>query len=137
MRRLLAVLAILAAAASTAGTATAARTAACRSTRTDAPGRALARTAQTTVETYATDHEGSYSGLSRRILHEYEPTITVSRTEAEREHEAWLVAVWALQHGEGYALISRAPNGNDFEIVREPSGNIQRFARLCGRITTW
>ena len=41
----------------------------------DASAKELARTAQTTAETYATDHNGGYSGLTTKALHEYESAI--------------------------------------------------------------
>src|SRR5262249_38605522 len=41
----------------------------------DSSAKELARTAETTAETYATDHSGSYEGLTTKVLKEYEPTI--------------------------------------------------------------
>src|SRR5271167_1802 len=46
-----------------------------KSKASDSSAKELARTAETTTETYATDHGGSYEGLSLQILKEYEPTI--------------------------------------------------------------
>src|SRR5271156_3483899 len=46
-----------------------------KSKATDSSAKELARTAETTMETYATDHSGSYVGATPAILHEYEPTI--------------------------------------------------------------
>src|SRR6201992_3215123 len=48
-----------------------------KSKATDASAKELARTAQTTAETYATDHEGSYEGLTAAKLKEYEPSIQI------------------------------------------------------------
>ena len=41
----------------------------------DASAKELARTGQTTAETYATDHEGNYKGISATELNKYEPSI--------------------------------------------------------------
>src|ERR1700685_1195890 len=46
-----------------------------KSKATDAAAKELARTAQTTAETYATDHGGNYAGLSIPELQAYEKTI--------------------------------------------------------------
>ena len=46
-----------------------------KSKATDSSAKELARTAETTAETYATDHGGSYEGLTTKILWEYEPSI--------------------------------------------------------------
>src|SRR5664279_4136198 len=41
----------------------------------DAAAKSQVRTAQTAIETYATDHNGSYEGATLPILQEYEPTL--------------------------------------------------------------
>ncbi|HEY2216642.1 MAG TPA: type II secretion system protein, partial [Solirubrobacteraceae bacterium] len=50
----------------------------------DASAKELARTAQTTAETYATENNGIYTGLSTTKLNELEKTIpiAVSTTQA-------------------------------------------------------
>jgi type IV pilus assembly protein PilA len=45
-----------------------------KSKATDSSAKELARTAQTTEETYATDHSGEYTGNTAE-LHAYEPSI--------------------------------------------------------------
>src|SRR5271169_487893 len=44
---------------------------------TDSSAKELARTAETTAETYATDHNGSYSGMSAAELQNDEKTIFI------------------------------------------------------------
>ena len=46
-----------------------------KSKASDASAKELARTAQTTAETYATDHEGEYTNMRRPELKKYEPSI--------------------------------------------------------------
>src|ERR1022692_2145141 len=46
-----------------------------KSKATDSSAKELARTAETTAETFATDNGGAYTGLETTKLHEYEPTI--------------------------------------------------------------
>ena len=48
-----------------------------KSKATDASAKELARTAQTTAETYATDHGGNYTGMSIAELQAYEKTIVL------------------------------------------------------------
>src|ERR1700757_4887809 len=49
-----------------------------KSKATDASAKELARTAQTASETYATDHNGSYTGLTQAALQTIEPTIQIA-----------------------------------------------------------
>jgi type IV pilus assembly protein PilA len=42
----------------------------------DAAAKSQVRTAQTAIETYATDHNGSYEGGTLAELQKYEPTLT-------------------------------------------------------------
>ena len=46
-----------------------------KSKATDSSAKELARSAQTTAETYATDHAGSYTGISPAVLKTYESTL--------------------------------------------------------------
>src|SRR3981189_1902372 len=46
-----------------------------KSKASDASAKELVRTAQTTAETYATDHGGTYENITTKALHEYEPSI--------------------------------------------------------------
>ncbi len=47
-----------------------------KSKANDSQAKEMARTAQTAAETYATDHNGSYSGLSSAALVAIEPTLS-------------------------------------------------------------
>src|SRR5438034_5651601 len=46
-----------------------------KSKAVDASAKELARTAQTTAETYATDHNGEYTGMTAKELNAIEPSI--------------------------------------------------------------
>src|SRR5580692_10796050 len=52
----------------------------------DASAKELARTAQTTAETYATENSGSYASLSPTKLNELEKTIPI----ASSSNNAWI-----------------------------------------------
>jgi len=93
----------------------------------DASAKELARTAETTAETIATDYGGSYSSLSQTQLNSYEPTIQT----ASAGGNAWISAANAGSAGSNtYYVVATANNTLDqFEIERTASGQIYRF---CG-----
>ena len=49
-----------------------------REKATDAQAKSAARTAETAMETFATEHGGSYAGATSAQLHEIEPTLVVA-----------------------------------------------------------
>lgn len=120
--------------------------AACPARGSDAGAKEVARSAQTSAETYATDHHGLYTGLSparaqaeggtnRREAEEFLPT---TRRQATRTHrEAFLYAAIAIEHGAGYILRARAFDGSAYSITRTRNGEIRRTSRRCGRWQTW
>src|SRR6478609_2831394 len=48
-----------------------------------ASAKELARTEETTAETFATDHGGSYVGMTKAELKTYEPTINTEEKKGE------------------------------------------------------
>ncbi len=79
----------------------------------DASAKELARTAQTTAETYATDNGGSYSLLTTTILNQYEKTIPITSSSTA----AWVSAVNNAS-GSGYQVVATAePTGDTFTIT--------------------
>jgi len=88
----------------------------------DASAKEVARTAETTAETYATDHDGLYTGLEPKTLKEYEPTI---QTEAGN-NAAWLVEAEPTEGEEGYVLTAKSVSGHTFTIHRFSTGIIER-----------
>ena len=88
----------------------------------DAAAKELAHTAQTGMEVYATDQNGSYAGATPEILHQYENTIQI----AAGGGNAFVSAVRILAGGRGYVLTITSVTGDTFSIAREPSGVIAR-----------
>ncbi len=86
----------------------------------DSQAKELARTAQTTAETIATDNNGNYETLSTTELNKYEPSIriTASTTEAYLETES--------DTATSYTLTTKATNGDKFTISRSAEGVITR-----------
>ena len=93
-----------------------------KSKATDASAKELARTGQTASETYSTDHEGNYSGLSPEKLKEYEPTIQI---KAENNN-AYISAAKELEGGKGYEVVAKSTSGDKFKIERTGEGVIKR-----------
>jgi type IV pilus assembly protein PilA len=88
----------------------------------DASAKELARTGQTTAETFATDHEGKYTGLSATELKAYEPSI---QTVAGNGN-AYILAAGVTGAAETYEVTATSTNGDEFTIKRNASGEIKR-----------
>jgi type IV pilus assembly protein PilA len=86
----------------------------------DADAKELARTAETTAETIATENDGSYAEVNAIKLHEVEPTIAI----VAQEGQAYLSAATG-DTGE-YSLTATSPNGDELTIKRNPAGEVTR-----------
>ena len=97
-------------------------------------GKEDARTAEITAETYSTDHNGYYTGLTRRKLHRYEPSLALTPREVRHEGDgAYLSRARAISHGRGYIVRTRSLDGERFAIMREADGEIQRTGWVHGQ----
>ena len=91
-------------------------------------GKELARTAQTTAETYATDHNGSYAGISPEELKKYEPTIQI----AAGGGNAYLSAATGTETT--YKVTAQSVTANhSFTIERLANGEIKRSCTPTGK----
>jgi type IV pilus assembly protein PilA len=99
-----------------------------KSKATDASAKELARTAQTTAETYATDHGGNYTGMSIAELQAYEKTIVGCPSTAN----ACLKTV-TTPAAEEYTVVAEATDGHTFTIKREANGNTKRECTPAGK----
>jgi type IV pilus assembly protein PilA len=96
----------------------------------DASAKELARTGQTTVETYATDHNGEYTGLATgglQILKEYETSIQT----AAGNNNAYLSAVTGTSNT--YSVTATAIGGHTFTINRLANGETTRTCTPTGK----
>jgi type IV pilus assembly protein PilA len=93
-----------------------------KSKATDASAKELARSAQTAAETYSTDHNGSYTGVSPAALNAIEPTISTAASTTD----AYLSAAAANATGDGYSVTTNSPSGNTFTITRAANGTTSR-----------
>lgn len=95
----------------------------------DASAKELARTAETTAETYATDHEGNYKGLSIAELTKYETGLKECPTGTPTEACISAAAPVGTNY-EGYKVTAKAANTKDeFTIEKNTEGNIVRTCK--------
>src|ERR1700756_2511410 len=100
-----------------------------KSKATDSSAKELARTGQTTAETYATDHSGSYAGLSTTVEKEYEPTIQT----AAGNNNAYLSDAKEIESGAGFEVTATSVTpGHTFTIVKKANGTTERTCTPAG-----
>jgi type IV pilus assembly protein PilA len=75
----------------------------------DAKAKEYAHSAQVAMETYSTDHNGSYKGATVAELEKIEPTLSSAELEIP---EAKLGATT-------YELISKSTNEHEFKVINE------------------
>jgi type IV pilus assembly protein PilA len=96
----------------------------------DASAKELARTAQTTAETYATDHGGSYEGLTEKTLAKYETGLAECPAKVSEQTNACFLSAKAIEENKGYEVVTRASNtGDEFTITRNKEGTISRACK--------
>ncbi|HEY0516738.1 MAG TPA: prepilin-type N-terminal cleavage/methylation domain-containing protein [Solirubrobacteraceae bacterium] len=83
----------------------------------DAAAKSQVRTAQTAIETYATDHNGSYENATLATLQEYEPTL--------KDVSSAKLTV-AAASSNGYTLESESVATKDKFIVTNTAGSTVR-----------
>ena len=82
--------------------------------------KALARSAETTAETIATENDGDYSKVTPAELHRVETTILIAPSKAE----AYLSSTTSSKTE--YSVTAKATNGDEFTITRSAGGGVVR-----------
>ena len=83
----------------------------------DADAKSTAKTAQTALETYSTDNNGSYSGATRGSLKTIEPTLSSASTGNN--------AITTLTTtSNSYTITVTSSSGNTFSIARATDGSL-------------
>jgi type IV pilus assembly protein PilA len=90
-----------------------------KSKAVDAGAKTLVSTAETTAETYGTDHSGEYTNLSTAEENSYEKSINITN-----KNEAILTV--AKGTATEYEVTAEAPNKATFTIKRLTSGALER-----------
>jgi len=93
-----------------------------KSKATASQAKELARTAQTTAETVATDNNGLYTEVSPAKLKEYEPSIVTAVTTKE----AYLSAAEPVAENKGFKVVAKGSEGATFTVERTAAGEIKR-----------
>ena len=93
-----------------------------KSKATASQAKELARTAQTTAETIATDNNGLYTEVSPAKLKEYEPSIVTGVTTKE----AYLSEAKPQEENKGYKVVAKGSEGATFTVERNKEGEIKR-----------
>jgi type IV pilus assembly protein PilA len=83
----------------------------------DAEAKSTAKTAQTALETYATDRNGVYTGATRASLKAIEPTLSSASTGANAITTLTIAPT-------SYTLTVTSAGGNTFSIVRATNGSL-------------
>ena len=76
----------------------------------DADAKAAARTAQTAMETYATDNNGSYANADAGALQAIEPTLNDAQISVDSADQ------------DSYQITATSTTGNTFTIIRDDDG---------------
>ena len=101
-----------------------------KSKATDASAKELARTAQTTAETYATENSGSYANLSQKKLNELEKTIPFVESGNCTGTNACIKA--ASGTATGYEVTAESPATKDTFTIKNASGTVTRSCEGTG-----
>lgn len=92
----------------------------------DASAKELARTAQTTAETIATDESSEYERITPAELHNFEKALPT--TKAEAGSNAWLSGT--THTPTTYSVTTTAANtGDEFTIARNGQGEVSRTCK--------
>jgi type IV pilus assembly protein PilA len=95
-----------------------------KSKATDSQAKELVRTAETTAETYATDHNGEYTWGAEGLkeLNAYEKTIPITNNGKE----AYLSGAEEKSEGKGYKVTATSTTGDTFSVEKTSTGEVVR-----------
>jgi len=89
----------------------------------DTTAKESARAASLAAETYATEHGGSYTGISPEGVRQYDHSLQI----AEGNNNAWVKTAEGAESGQGYVVTAVAPTSKDtFTVTRSAGGEIKR-----------
>jgi type IV pilus assembly protein PilA len=93
----------------------------------DSSAKEMARTGSLAAETFATDHNGLYTGIEPKVLREYETAIQI----AAGNNSAYLSVAKEQESGKGYVVTAVAPggSGDTFTVTRNEKGEISRSCK--------
>jgi type IV pilus assembly protein PilA len=83
----------------------------------DTSAKSTAKTAQTALETYSTDNNGSYAGATRDSLKNIEPTLSSASSGTN-------AMTTLTTNSSAYTITVTSSSGNSFSIVRASDGSL-------------
>ena len=101
-----------------------------KSKANDAQAKELARTAQTTIESIATDNNGKYNEVTQTKVNEYEKSIPISEGTTKA---TYLKEAKEIEGGSGYELEAESPATKDVFTIANKAGIV---TRTCTSPTT-
>jgi type IV pilus assembly protein PilA len=88
----------------------------------DSSAKTMAQTAQTAMETYATENGGLYTGGTKAKLKEIEPSLNTGTNEKEPA----LIETTINAAGTEYTVTAEAQNTkDDYSVTRKPEGTVE------------
>ncbi len=103
-----------------------------KSKANDAQAKELARTAQTTAETIATDNNGTYTSLSLTELNKYEKSIPVAASEGGSCSGSTTCIVTAKGTTNSYEVVAESPVSKDTFKIEDKEGEVKRVCTAAG-----
>jgi type IV pilus assembly protein PilA len=86
----------------------------------DSSAKTMAQTAQTTMETWATENNGSYEGGTATKLKEIEPSLNIAASTSEPQLLTTVVTPTT------YTVTVKAANtGDEYSVVRKAEGTVE------------
>ena len=96
----------------------------------DADAKSAARTAQTAIETHATDNRGDYTGANDDVLAGIETTLTDVAGDPATANDAELVVTYPA--GSAYQVAVTSETGEVFRINRSTTGSTTLTCSTAG-----
>jgi type IV pilus assembly protein PilA len=94
----------------------------------DSSAKTVAQTAQTAMETFATEHGGEYTGATRAELQKVEPSLNISNSKEAELLETTGEAKTGNPSASVYEVTAKATNTNDeYSVVRKSTGVVEHL----------
>jgi type IV pilus assembly protein PilA len=94
----------------------------------DSSAKTVAQTAQTAMETFATEHGGEYTGATRAELQKVEPSLNISNSKEAELLETTGEAKTGVPSGTVYEVSVKAANtGDEYSVVRKTGGEVEHL----------
>ncbi len=103
-----------------------------KSKANDASAKELARTAETTAETIATDNNGSYAKVTQAELAAYEKSIPVSAKSGEACTGSNACVTEASGEATKYSVTAESPVSKDSFTIENNAGTVTRTCKVNG-----